>query len=477
MAVTTYIDRFTTIESICDLEEYYVSQAWYAHSCSIKNGKKPRSAKFHHPTPSRIEKDILKSGYNFRNKALLQIAPRHDKECVIGITVVPDDSDRMAIANTLSILTKFDNLLEKNKIVVTGYAAVPEPQLSGRYHSNKVYRLKIEDAERFIKLIQKCQQVTLMESKERDIPAIYRYHDYFADCKTFGSWHLPPQLWYSLKTLFTKIDGIKYVENLRGAVIKIRSKHCSAVESRAWRKENDLRLNRISKTKVQPSILLSQPPLTLTYYNITDLKNSQFQRLTLKTAANDRPSKIILPIRPVRRRHHPLQPLPRLLLTTHSRPSKPVKQAHRPRQTGPPRLRGPPFQHPRSRSPPKPRPENGPGSWCFPFPLSPVSYKLHPNMLTIRKTVAYADWFARLRDERARARINTRLYRLQHGNPGDAEPVGEGVSELRIDYGPGYRVYYKAQGRSIVILLCGGDKSTQAADIRRAKEIAADIEE
>ncbi len=98
-------------------------------------------------------------------------------------------------------------------------------------------------------------------------------------------------------------------------------------------------------------------------------------------------------------------------------------------------------------------------------------------MPDIRKTTDYKDWFASLHDERARARINTRIYRLQHGNPGDAEPVGEGVSELRIDYGPGYRVYYKAQGRSIVILLCGGDKSTQTADITHAKRLARNIKE
>jgi putative addiction module killer protein len=93
-------------------------------------------------------------------------------------------------------------------------------------------------------------------------------------------------------------------------------------------------------------------------------------------------------------------------------------------------------------------------------------------MLTILKSQAFDDWFARLRDRRARARIILRIDRLALGNPGDVKPVGSGVSEMRVDYGPGYRVYYKQRGMAVAALLCGGTKKTQAADIKRAKEIA-----
>lgn len=89
-------------------------------------------------------------------------------------------------------------------------------------------------------------------------------------------------------------------------------------------------------------------------------------------------------------------------------------------------------------------------------------------MLTIRQTTIYEAWFAGLRDERARARIDVRIKRLALGNAGDVKPVGEGVSELRIDYGPGYRVYFAQRGSEIVLLLCGGDKRTQDRDIREA---------
>ncbi len=78
-----------------------------------------------------------------------------------------------------------------------------------------------------------------------------------------------------------------------------------------------------------------------------------------------------------------------------------------------------------------------------------------------------------MRDSRARYRIQIRIKRLEEGNPGDVRPAGEGITEMRIDYGPGYRVYYKDLGEEIVILLCGGDKRTQDADIARAKQIAA----
>jgi len=99
-------------------------------------------------------------------------------------------------------------------------------------------------------------------------------------------------------------------------------------------------------------------------------------------------------------------------------------------------------------------------------------------MIEIRKTEAYARWIDGLRDVHARARILARVERLAIGNPGDVKPVGEGVppvSELRINYGPGYRVYYTRQGREIVILLAGGDKSTQARDIKTALRLARNL--
>ena len=98
-------------------------------------------------------------------------------------------------------------------------------------------------------------------------------------------------------------------------------------------------------------------------------------------------------------------------------------------------------------------------------------------MIEIRETTIYAEWFSRLKDERAKARIDARIYRLSLGNPGDAKPVGEGVSELRIDYGPGYRVYFIQRGNTLFILLCGGDKSTQTADIAAAKKLARNVKE
>jgi putative addiction module killer protein len=97
--------------------------------------------------------------------------------------------------------------------------------------------------------------------------------------------------------------------------------------------------------------------------------------------------------------------------------------------------------------------------------------------MEIRETKIYANWFARLKDERAKARINVRILRLSLGNPGDVKPVGAGVSEMRIDYGPGYRVYFVGRGRTLVILLCGGDKSSQSADIASAKALASDLED
>jgi putative addiction module killer protein len=93
-------------------------------------------------------------------------------------------------------------------------------------------------------------------------------------------------------------------------------------------------------------------------------------------------------------------------------------------------------------------------------------------MLVILKSKTFDTWFSKLRDRRARARIAVRIDRLALGNPGDVKPVGSGVREMRIDCGPGYRVYYAQRGRVIVLILCGGTKRTQAADIRRAIEIA-----
>lgn len=95
--------------------------------------------------------------------------------------------------------------------------------------------------------------------------------------------------------------------------------------------------------------------------------------------------------------------------------------------------------------------------------------------MEIRKTNEYAKWIDRLSDTKAKARILVRIERLASGNPGDAEPVGEGVSELRVHYGPGYRVYYKQIGDHMVILLAGGDKSTQPKDIARALRLARNL--
>ena len=92
--------------------------------------------------------------------------------------------------------------------------------------------------------------------------------------------------------------------------------------------------------------------------------------------------------------------------------------------------------------------------------------------IEIKQTETYRKWEARLRDERVRVLITARLTRLAYGLAGDVKPVGHGVSELRIHYGPGYRVYFRKQGNAIIILLCGGDKSTQAQDIKTAIRLA-----
>ena len=96
-------------------------------------------------------------------------------------------------------------------------------------------------------------------------------------------------------------------------------------------------------------------------------------------------------------------------------------------------------------------------------------------MIEIRKTTTFAKWIDGLRDIRARARVLARVERLADGHVGDVKPVGEGVSEMRIDYGPGYRVYFKKRGRSLVILLAGGDKGSQKRDISTALRLVRNL--
>jgi putative addiction module killer protein len=96
-------------------------------------------------------------------------------------------------------------------------------------------------------------------------------------------------------------------------------------------------------------------------------------------------------------------------------------------------------------------------------------------MFEVRKTEAYAKWIDSLADIRARVKILVRIERLAAGNPGDVKPVGEGVSELKINYGPGYRVYFKKQGQELIILLAGGDKSSQTKDIKKALNLARNL--
>lgn len=98
-------------------------------------------------------------------------------------------------------------------------------------------------------------------------------------------------------------------------------------------------------------------------------------------------------------------------------------------------------------------------------------------VVEVRQTARFAQWLDDLRDLRARARVQARIERLIGGNPGDAKPVGSGVSELRINYGPGYRVYFQQQGSTLIILLAGGDKKTQARDIEEALMLARQIKE
>ena len=96
-------------------------------------------------------------------------------------------------------------------------------------------------------------------------------------------------------------------------------------------------------------------------------------------------------------------------------------------------------------------------------------------MIEVRQTAVFTNWLEGLRDSVARVRIATRIRRMELGNFGDVKPVGEGVSELRITYGPGYRLYFVQQGCEVVILLCGGDKSSQRRDIAAAKQMAKEV--
>jgi putative addiction module killer protein len=106
--------------------------------------------------------------------------------------------------------------------------------------------------------------------------------------------------------------------------------------------------------------------------------------------------------------------------------------------------------------------------------LYPTRYKqaMMSSMIEILQTETYLQWFDSLRDRQARVRIDIRIRRLSAGNPGDVKPVGKGVSELRIDYGPGYRVYFVQRGDEIIVLLAGGDKRSQDQDIQTAIALA-----
>jgi putative addiction module killer protein len=96
-------------------------------------------------------------------------------------------------------------------------------------------------------------------------------------------------------------------------------------------------------------------------------------------------------------------------------------------------------------------------------------------MIEVRQTETFSRWLSKLRDIRARARVQARIDRLELGNPGHARPVGEGVSEMRIDYGPGYRVYFIQKGTQLIVLLAGGDKGSQSRDIQKAQQLARDL--
>jgi len=103
------------------------------------------------------------------------------------------------------------------------------------------------------------------------------------------------------------------------------------------------------------------------------------------------------------------------------------------------------------------------------IPLYPIRY----GVFEVQTTELFDQWLRDLRNRTARAKITGRIDRLSQGNPGHVRPVGEGVSEMKVDTGPGYRIYYKQTGKTIIVILCGGDKSSQDSDIRKAKQIAA----
>ncbi len=96
-------------------------------------------------------------------------------------------------------------------------------------------------------------------------------------------------------------------------------------------------------------------------------------------------------------------------------------------------------------------------------------------MIEVRQSDIFAQWFRKLKDRRAKDRIVVRIRRMEMGNPGDVKSVGGGVQEARISYGPGYRLYFTQEGDALIILLCGGDKSSQAKDIDKAKEIRSQL--
>jgi putative addiction module killer protein len=99
------------------------------------------------------------------------------------------------------------------------------------------------------------------------------------------------------------------------------------------------------------------------------------------------------------------------------------------------------------------------------------------SVIEVRQTDEFRVWFLNLRDDKAVARIGARIRRMEQGNPGDTKSLGGGLLEMRVDCGPGYRVYYVRRGAVVVVLLCGGDKRTQQRDIRRAHTLAAELEE
>lgn len=105
--------------------------------------------------------------------------------------------------------------------------------------------------------------------------------------------------------------------------------------------------------------------------------------------------------------------------------------------------------------------------------MCPGGYTL--NMIEIRKTDSFANWLDNLRDIQAKARVLVRIERLASGNAGDVKPVGDGVSEMRISYGPGYRVYFIQRGSELIVLLAGGDKSSQSRDIKTAIRLAQNL--